>query len=107
MKTATIIQNGVELQVPSFVPELTGQLAIVHLSVLQRLAALLPKASFGTIKNRVSDDILMTKNIDELIMVLENELAFQTSVNQITLYVPEEEIVGLDELDTDDPCGLC
>jgi hypothetical protein len=86
MNIAKITMNGVEQEVPSFMPELTGQLAIVHLSVLQRLAALLPNASFSTIKNRVSDDILMTRNIDELILLLENELAFQTSVNQIRLY---------------------
>jgi hypothetical protein len=97
MQNAKITMNGVELEVPSFVPELTGQLAIVHLSVLQRLAALLPKASFSTIKNRVSDDILMTKNIDELIMVLENELAFQTSVNQIRLYSPND-VTAIDDI---------
>lgn len=97
MQNAKITMNGVELEVPSFVPELTGQLAIVHLSVLQRLAALLPNASFSTIKNRVSDDILMTKNIDELIMVLENELAFQTSVNQIRLYSPNN-VTAIDDI---------
>jgi hypothetical protein len=97
MQNAKITMNGVELEVPSFVPELTGQLAIVHLSVLQRLAALLPNASFSTIKNRVSDDILMTKNIDELIMVLENELAFQTSVNQIKLYSPND-VTAIDDI---------
>jgi len=97
MQNAKITMNGVELEVPSFVPELTGQLAIVHLSVLQRLAALLPNASFSTIKNRVSDDILMTKNIDELIMVLENELAFQTSVNQIRLYSPND-VTAIDDI---------
>ncbi len=97
MQNAKITMNGVELEVPSFVPELTGQLAIVHLSVLQRLAALLPNASFSTIKNRVSDDILMTKNISELIMVLENELAFQTSVNQIKLYSPND-VTAIDDI---------
>jgi len=97
MQNAKITMNGIELEVPSFVPELTGQLAIVHLSVLQRLAALLPNASFSTIKNRVSDDILMTKNIDELIMVLENELAFQTSVNQIRLYSPND-VTAIDDI---------
>ena len=97
MQNAKITMNGVELEVPSFVPELTGQLAIVHLSVLQRLAALLPNASFSTIKNRVSDDILMTKNISELIMVLENELAFQTSVNQIRLYSPND-VTAIDDI---------
>lgn len=94
MQKATITLNGVEKEVSTFIPELTGDLAIVHLSVLKRLAALLPHASFSTIRKRVSEDILMTLNINELIMVLENELAFQTSVNQIILYEPEEVKTG-------------
>lgn len=97
MQNAKITMNGVELEVPSFVPELTGQLAIVHLSVLQRLAALLPNASLETIRKRICDDILMTKNISELIMVLENELAFQTSVNQIRLYSPND-VTAIDDI---------
>jgi hypothetical protein len=99
MKTAKITMNGVDLQVPSFVPELTGQLAIVHLSVLQRLAALLPNASFKTIKERIAHEVSMTESLDQLIMLLENELAFQTSVNQIRFYNPNQvEPANIDEL---------
>jgi hypothetical protein len=97
MQNAKITMNGVELEVPSFVPELTGQLAIVHLSVLQRLAALLPKASLETIKTRIANDIYRCPNIEAIITVLENELAFQTSVNQIRLYSPND-VTAIDDI---------
>lgn len=104
MQNAKITMNGVELEVPSFVPELTGQLAIVHLSVLQRLAALLPKDNLETIKTRIANDIFRCPNIEAIITILENELAFQTnelafqtSVNQIRLYSPND-VTAIDDI---------
>lgn len=97
MQNAKIILNGVEQDVPSFVPVLTGQLAIVNLSVLQRLTALLPKASIHTIKDRICSDIIYCSNIDAIITVLEAELAFQTSVNQIRLYSPNA-VTAIDDI---------
>lgn len=98
---ATINVNGAEQEVISFVPQFEGKLAIVDYGVLQRLIGYLPSASFTTIKRRVLDDIDMCHNLDELIMVLQNELAFQTSVNRIKTYDPEDEPTAPDAGNTD------
>lgn len=89
--TATIIMNGREQEVTSFIPELPGDdLALVSLSVLKRLTALLPKANYSTIKERVIEDISQTQSIGELVTVMATELAFQQTVNLITTYKAED-----------------
>lgn len=89
--TATIIMNGREQEVTSFIPELPGDdLALVSLSVLKRLTTLLPKANYSTIKERVIEDISQTQSIGELVTVMATELAFQQTVNLITTYKAED-----------------
>lgn len=83
-------------------PESTQQLAIVNLSVIQRLAKLLPKANFNDIRAEV---IFNMRKIDEdsetslaqLIQLMEDEVAFHRSVNLIAEYnksVEEPQTVG-------------
>lgn len=83
---ATITINGRDQEVISLIPDLSAgdQLAIVHLDVLKRLTALLPNASFSTIKQRVADDVMDTQNMHQLVSVLARELAFQETVNVIS-----------------------
>src|SRR5688572_26517294 len=93
----TIEINGKEAVV--LVPELVNQLAVVDLTVLQRLAALLPSASLRDIRNQLIDNIRANgvDTIEQYVAILKNEVAFHESVNMIRLYNPqpatESEIV--------------
>ena len=71
------------------VPEIEGQLAIVHLSTIQRLAAMLPKVKFADIQENMIHTLASTNTLEEYVVVLENELAFHKSINLITEYKPE------------------
>lgn len=83
--------NGVEQNVHLFIPQIDGQLAVVHLSVLQKLTDLLPKASFDTIKYRITDEISRCSSLEELLGFMNAEIAFQETVNCIR-YVNAEQI---------------
>lgn len=63
---------------------------VVDKSVLTRLANLLPSVPYYTIKNRLRDTIRDTSNVSELVKVLQEELSFHLSVNQILEVTPEE-----------------
>ena len=83
--------NGVEQEVLMFTPQITGQLAIVHLSVLHKLTDLLPKASIDTIRYRITNAILACNSIEEIVQFMKEEIAFQETVNCIR-HVNAEEI---------------
>ena len=82
--------NGAQTLALNLVPDLEGQLAIVHLDVIQRLAAMLPKSNFRDIKRRFIEALDMSMNLDEFISCLEAELKFQVSVNRIALIDTKE-----------------
>jgi hypothetical protein len=82
--------NGVEQIVHMFTPEINGQLAVVHLSVLQKLTDLLPKASLDTIKYRITNEIHQCSTIEEIIVLMKAEIAFQETVNCIKQVNAEE-----------------
>lgn len=70
----------------AFIPEITGELAIVDLNVLKRLTSLLPTTSInGTIK-RLKENLEYVLNLDEYVKVLKDEVAFHETCNLITLY---------------------
>lgn len=75
--------NGVEQEVLMFTPQINGQLAVVHLSVLYKLTELLPKASLETIKYRITNEISRCSSIEEILGFLNAEIAFQETVNCI------------------------
>lgn len=75
--------NGIEQDVIMFDPEINGQLAVVHLSVLYKLTDLLPKASLDTIKYRITDEISRCSTIEEILGFMKQEIAFQETVNCI------------------------
>lgn len=82
--------NGVEQEVLMFTPQITGQLAVVHLSVLQKLTDLLPKASIDTIRYRITNAILACNSIEEIVQFMKEEIAFQETVNCIRQVNAEE-----------------
>lgn len=82
--------NGVEQEVLMFTPQINGQLAVVHLSVLQKLTDLLPKASIDTIRYRITNAILACNSIEEIVQFMKEEIAFQETVNCIRQVNAEE-----------------
>jgi hypothetical protein len=65
--------------------------AIVDLKTLQRLISFLPSASYRAIKERLMGDIAATRSVQELVLILQEELAFQTTVNVISNFAPQEK----------------
>ena len=85
VETVSISLNGApEIWAKSLVPSLEGELAIVHLSVIQRLASLLPKANASQIIENFSYRLRDVSTMEEFVALLEDELAFQKTVNVIT-----------------------
>jgi hypothetical protein len=72
------------------VPEIEGQLAIVHLATIKRLATYLPQVHISEIKDEMREHISHCRNLEEYVQLLENELAFHKSINLITSYTPDE-----------------
>ena len=89
MEYQTIIRNGDEESIPAFVPQLEGELAIVHLDVLQKLASLLPSASVGDIRSNLVSDIRNSYDLKEMVERCKEFVAFHETVNLITTYDPE------------------
>lgn len=93
------------------VPEIEGDLALVHFSVLARLAKLLPKANMREIIKNFRNKLYETETsevitLDAYVAVLEAELAFHKSVNLITRVdkgelkpkaEPEAQLPGVDD----------
>ena len=86
-KTVTI---GQDKQAVLLVPEIEGQLAIVHLATIQRLARLLPSMPFSDIRESMIHTIANTVTLEDFCEVLQSELAFHKSINLITEYKPDE-----------------
>lgn len=86
-KTVTIGENK---EAVLLVPEIEGQLAIVHLATIQRLASMLPRVSLEDIRRDMRDRIMGAQTLEEYVATLEGELAFHKSINLITEYKPEE-----------------
>lgn len=89
MHTAVITMNNQQQEVVSFVPQLTGELAIVDLKTLQRLTELLPTANLRDIKERLIDSIRSANDLQAVCNVMKNELAFHETVNIIKHYESE------------------
>lgn len=80
-------------QAISFVAEDDSQLAIVHLSLIQRLAKLLPSAKVPDIIAFFAESLALsakTMTLEMYVDVLKEEVAFHESVNLIKEYKPEE-----------------
>ena len=103
-KPATIkLPNGQEV-LDLLNMQSTGQGALVNLNVLKRLAALLPSVDYTTIRDNFiekamainpriqKDHAKVGTPLEQLIQLMEDEIAFHRSVNIITLIdKPEQE----------------
>jgi len=92
----TVNVNGKD--VLDFTPQSASQSAIVPLSVIQRLAALLGTSSLESIKRQLRDKLNYNNNegvaidtIEKYVQLLQDEVDFHTTVNLLTMYQPEEK----------------
>lgn len=88
--------DGSSRHIPSFIPKLEGELAIVHLDVVQRLAAILGReVSFQGIKLDFKNEVSDAHTMEDLLAVAKEFVAFHETINLIRTYkVPEEPVEG-------------
>jgi len=91
VEKVSINLNGAEMKVTNLSPQSERELAIVDLTVLQRLASYLPKADLYGIKNRLKNEISDVTDMAGFVALLEEELAFHKTVNLITTVTMTEE----------------
>ncbi len=78
--------NYVELngqQVIDLTPDYNRPLALVDLTVLNKLTLLLPKNNFSNIRHNFREQLMNTGNLEELVQVSEDFIAFHRTVNLI------------------------
>jgi hypothetical protein len=104
-------------QVIDLTPDYNRPLALVDLTVLNKLTQLLPKGDFSSIRHNFREQIMNTSNLEQLVQASEDFIAFHRTVNLIREIVSgdvnqiqEEEqvrVVGKIKLgkDYDDPYG--
>lgn len=98
-------------QVIDLTPDYNRPLALVDLTVLNKLTELLPKGDFNSIRHNFREQIMNTSNLEQLVQASEDFIAFHRTVNLIREIVSgdvnqiqEEEpvkVVGKIELDYD------
>lgn len=74
--------NG--MQVLDATPDYNRPLALVDLSVLRMLTNLLPVSDFSSIRHNLRERVMNTNNLEQLVDVCSDFIAFQKSVNLIT-----------------------
>ena len=70
-------------QVIDLSPDYNRPLALVDLTVLNKLTDLLPKGDFSSIRHGLRGQIMDTNNLEELVKVAEDFVTFHNSVNLI------------------------
>jgi hypothetical protein len=70
-------------QVIDLTPDYNRPLALVDLTVLNKLTDLLPKGNFTSIRHGLRGQIMDTNNLQELVKVAEDFVTFHNSVNLI------------------------
>ena len=70
-------------QVIDLTPDYNRPLALVDLTVLNKLTKLLQKQDFGTIRHNHRDNIMHAENLLQLIEISEDFIAFHRTVNLI------------------------
>ena len=105
-------------QVLNLTPDFNRPLALVDLTVLNKLTELLPKADFGNIRHSFRTEIMRTENLEQLVQAAEDFIAFHKSVNLIREVFAQEvnqtqstenfepsKVVGKIDLDDLDTCA--
>ena len=70
-------------QVIDLTPDYNRPLALVDITVLNKLTKLLPKGDFGSIRHNFREQIMNTSNLEELVQASEDFIAFHRTVNLI------------------------
>ena len=70
-------------QVLDVTPDHNRPLALVDLTVLNKLTKLLQKQDFGTIRHNHRDNIMHAENLEQLVEISEDFIAFHRTVNLI------------------------
>jgi abortive infection bacteriophage resistance protein len=70
-------------QVIDLTPDYNRPLALVDITVLNKLTQLLPKEYFSSIRHNFREQIMKTINLEELVQTSEDFISFHRSVNLI------------------------
>ena len=70
-------------QVMDLTPDFNRPLALVDITVLNKLTELLPKADFGQIRHSFREQIMTSTNLEQLVQTCEDFVSFHRSVNLI------------------------
>ena len=70
-------------QVIDLTPDYNRPLALVDITVLNKLTELLPKADFGSIRHSFREQIMTDTNLEQLVQTCEDFVSFHRSVNLI------------------------
>ena len=70
-------------QVIDLTPDYNRPLALVDITVLNKLTELLPKADFGQIRHSFREQIMTSTNLEQLVQTCEDLVSFHRSVNLI------------------------
>ena len=90
--------NG--MQVLDATPDYNRPLALVDLTVLRMLTDLLPKTDFGSIRHKLRERIMNTNNLEQLVDVCSDFIAFQKSVNLIT-EITSSDVSQVENIDSE------
>lgn len=94
--------NG--MQVLDATPDYNRPLALVDLSVLRMLTNLLPVSDFSSIRHNLREQVMNTNNLEQLVGVCSDFIAFQKSVNLIT-ELTSSDVSPEGHTKTDEPLG--
>jgi CHAD domain-containing protein len=70
-------------QVIDLTPDYNRPLALVDITVLNKLTELLPKGDFSSIRHNFREQIMNTSNLEQLVQTSEDFIAFHRTVNLI------------------------
>ncbi len=70
-------------QVIDLTPDYNRPLALVDITVLNKLTELLPKRDFSSIRHNFREQIMNTSNLEQLVQASEDFIAFHRTVNLI------------------------
>jgi len=70
-------------QVIDLTPDYNRPLALVDITVLNKLTELLPKGDFSSIRHNFREQIMNTINLEQLVQTSEDFIAFHRTVNLI------------------------
>jgi len=95
--------NG--MQVLDVTPDYNRPMALVDLTVLRMLTDLLPVTDFSGIRHNLRERIMNTNNLEQLVDVCSDFIAFQKSVNLIT-EITSSDVSQVCNIDSEPTVGV-